>query len=397
MKTRIVIGLGFGDEGKGLTTAFLSKEPKSLVVRFSGGHQAGHTVVKDGFRHVFAQFGSGTLHGAATYYSKHCTFSPVAFMAELERLSKGGFKPEVYVDRLCPVTTFYDVFFNRALEKYNSHGSVGVGFAATVERNESPVKLFAQDLTHPGMLERKLIEIRNYYDQKIKLLPPAIWRQYESFHENNHLNDFLASAADCQKHMGLVTEADILNSGSYENIVFEGSQGVMLDMDHGVFPNVTRSNTTSKNAMRMIREYSLGKPDVYYVTRAYVTRHGNGWMPNESYMKDLQVEEYPQETNVRSEWQGSLRKSILDINTINYALQVDSSYFEGKSRFIVVTCIDQVKKFQVTLDGKLYDIEDVGDLVSMLDITPEHVYFSSSPEPDKLDTAILVKEPELSN
>lgn len=158
--TRIVIGLGFGDEGKGLTTAFLSREPKSLVVRFSGGHQAGHTVVKDGYRHVFAQFGSGTLHGAATYWSKYCTFDPAAFMLEHKKLTEAGYTPEIYVDRLAQVTTFYDIFFNQALEKYNQHGSVGVGFAATIERHEGPVKIFVQDLLHHEILKRKLKEVR---------------------------------------------------------------------------------------------------------------------------------------------------------------------------------------------------------------------------------------------
>jgi len=87
-KACIVVGLGYGDEGKGLTTDFLCGQSKfPLVIRFNGGHQAGHTVVtKDGVRHVFSSFGAGTLRNAPTYWSRYCTFSPAYLLYELESL-----------------------------------------------------------------------------------------------------------------------------------------------------------------------------------------------------------------------------------------------------------------------------------------------------------------------
>lgn len=387
MRTSIVLGLGFGDEGKGLVTAHLaSKDDKSLVVRFSGGHQAGHTVIRNGFRHVFSQFGSGTLHGAATYWSKHCTFDPVAFVAEHELLTAAGFTPEIYVDRLAPVTTFYDIFYNRAVEEYNRHGSVGVGFAATVERHTGPVKLYVQDLHHIQILKRKLKEIRAYYQDKVRSAPPAIGRYYEGVHELEAMEVFLRSAY-ILSGISLVTEREILQSAAYDHIVFEGSQGIMLDMDHGLFPNVTRSSTTSRNAMQLISDNDLPAPEIYYVTRSYTTRHGNGWMPNDDLETSLKITVNPEETNRQNEWQGKLRISMLDMDTLNYALHADSNYSHDIRRNLVITCMDQVVKFQVTNYGKVHDINELSDLVPLIDFHLELVYVSSSPDPDRLSVA----------
>ncbi|MEM9930725.1 MAG: adenylosuccinate synthetase, partial [Bacteroidota bacterium] len=88
MTTHIVLGLAFGDEGKGVTTDYLCRQAeRPLVIRFSGGHQAGHTVVSpQGRRHVFSNFGAGTLAGAPTFWSKYCTFHPVGYANEHESL-----------------------------------------------------------------------------------------------------------------------------------------------------------------------------------------------------------------------------------------------------------------------------------------------------------------------
>ena len=145
METKVVLGLGFGDEGKGLVTDYLCPQhDDTLVVRFSGGHQSGHTVVsKDGKKHTFAQFGSGTLRGVPTFWSKECTIHPAGMIKEYEALKKLGVDPVIFIDPLAPLTTFYDVFYNKALEisRKKAHGSCGVGFGATIERHESPVKV----------------------------------------------------------------------------------------------------------------------------------------------------------------------------------------------------------------------------------------------------------------
>ena len=80
---KIVIGLGYGDEGKGRTVDYLcSQNPNSIVVRFSGGQQAGHTVMTNGIKHIFSNYGAGTLQGCPTYISEHATIYPLTMLME---------------------------------------------------------------------------------------------------------------------------------------------------------------------------------------------------------------------------------------------------------------------------------------------------------------------------
>ncbi len=115
-----VIGLGFGDEGKGMVTSSLATYYNNpMIVRYSGGHQAGHTVEFAGIKHTFVNFGSGTLFGCPTYWSKHCTFEPVGFLNELavlvEKLEEKFEDIKVYVHNDCPVTTPYDILHNQKM------------------------------------------------------------------------------------------------------------------------------------------------------------------------------------------------------------------------------------------------------------------------------------------
>ncbi len=250
----IVVGLGFGDEGKGLVTSWLcSKVKNPIVVRFNGGHQAGHTVVYNGKRHVFSNFGSGSLQDVPTYWSKYCTFDPVGALNELRVLNKNL---SLFVDPDCPVVTPFDKIHNQAKERCNNHGSVGVGFGSTIERQEAYYKLHVRDFYYQEILFEKIKSIAEYYEQRddsiecIKFIEDIfIIRNKIRLHNDLILNDY--------------------------NPIFEGAQGIMLDQDYGIFPNVTRSNTTTKNALKMDRDN-----EIFYVTRSYQTRHGNGWMPN---------------------------------------------------------------------------------------------------------------------
>jgi adenylosuccinate synthase len=383
----IVLGLGFGDEGKGLMTDYLCSQfhpSDSMVVRFSGGHQAGHTVcLPDGKRHVFSQLGSGSFRGIPTFYSKYCTFSPIDFVNERDKFFKTyGKIPKFYLDGEAPVTTHYDIYYNRALEKVNNHGSCGVGFAATIERHEGPVKIFARDIKYPFILKEKLIQVKRYYENKN--FNPIAKSMYLSSDFDYGEGVFLDSVFKSSLAIDITNEYVLLK----KNIVFEGSQGILLDMDSGFFPNVTRSNTTSKNAMEIIRRNDLELPKVYYMSRAYQTRHGNGWMTNEGTIK---VDNHG-ETNVHNEWQGNLRTGILDLDLLKYSIDCDLNFSKlhlTKSHNLVITCFDQIKEMSVTLDKKKHNIsvwED--DLISHLPLSIEEFYVSSSPYSSNLKKII---------
>ncbi len=331
MKTSVVIGLQYGDEGKGLTTSSLVIE-NDLVVRFNGGHQAGHTVEKDGYRHIFSSFGAGTLEGAHTYWSEYCTFYPKAFYNERKRLVENGYTPIHFIHPLSMITTPFDIDFNRQAETNNSHGSVGVGFGATIHRTENtPFKLFAIDLTNRPLLVHKLNQIADYYSSQNK---------------QTLISEFLRYADSIE--LNICTLDEIKNN--YSNIVFEGAQGIMLDMDFGYFPNVTRSNTTSKNAMRIIKDNHLPSPDVYYIMRSYLTRHGNGFMPNET--KNICFED---KTNISHEYQGEFRQGYHSLEQLKYALKCDC-IFSGNNfnkKHLSITCLSQTDSFILIENGRM--------------------------------------------
>lgn len=340
--------MGFGDEGKGLTTSYLvSLNPKqTLVGRFNGGHQAGHTVVLGDKRHVFSSFGSGTLQDAPTWWSRFCTFYPIAFMNEYKILQSLGHEPTVYVDPLAPVTTPLDITRNHVDADANKFGSVGVGFGATLERHERHFKLYFQDLYNDAVLKAKLKNIASiFYNREIE--------------ERDGLANFMLAVSDLRKlkNVKLSTEIDFLD---YEHVVLEGAQGVLLDQEFGFFPYVTRSYTTSRKGCELLAERNLPKPDIYYVTRSYQTRHGAGPMTNEDWPVVLQNNE--NETNVTHKWQGSFRTSHLDADLLSYAVQCDSMYSAGLRKNLVITCLDQ--------HGDLIGISDKGE---RLITTPLHL------------------------
>jgi adenylosuccinate synthase len=330
--SKAVIGLAYGDEGKGLTTSYLcSKTYNPIVVRFNGGPQAGHTVVYQDKRHVFSGFGSGSLQNIPTYWSKFCCFYPMSFVREYKLLNK----PIIYVNPLSPVITRWDIDHNRHTEKKNKHGSVGMGVGSTIQRQEDHYKLFVQDLFYETVLVQKLKAIANYY-----LID----------NPEQDILEFLAAISEVKKIIQLSDDSILYKYTP----IFEGAQGILLDMDFGFFPNVTRSNTTSKNAISM---YDV--EEIFYITRSYLTRHGNGFIPGE---EKLLLKNNENETNKSHPYQGEFRTAQLDISLLNYSLACDNNFSNGRKKNLVITCMDQYK---INISALLGVIETEFDNVYM--------------------------------
>ncbi|MDY0929861.1 adenylosuccinate synthetase [Chryseobacterium sp. CFBP8996] len=347
MKTaQIVIGLGFGDEGKGITTDFLAQQDtESIVIRFSGGQQAAHTVMIDDKKHIHSSFASGALRGLPSYFTENCTIHPTFLFNEREELIKKNGNIELHIHPLAKVTTPFDVLYNRKNIKNLEHGTCGKGVGATMKRNETPFKLFAIDLIAPkSMLVEKLKGIANYYG-------------FEEGEEiETALHDFLEAI---DKIDWKIEGYEYLKS--FNHLIFEGSQGILLDMDHGVFPNVTFANTTSKNAYEVCKFLKIENIEMFYVTRSYSTRHGSGWMSNE---KELKLKNNEEETCIFNEYQKDLRFGNLDYSLLNYALKLDEAYVFANKKNLVVTCLDQL---------------DEGFKIEDLDVKFDIVYGSYSP------------------
>lgn len=341
-KNQVVIGLGFGDEGKGLTTSYLMSSllddgiPACDIVncRFNGGQQAGHTVVYDGKRHIFSQIGSAAFQGADTYISEFCTFYPPDFYNELtEFILKHGSTPIIYLDPLTKITTPYDILHNRMSTKQLKNGTVGMGFGQTIARHEDHYTLYAKDLVYPKVFEQKLKNIGKYYGN----MGSTEWEQSlmkEFYHSVEYLRSEFKGAPKAKIRL-------LWNQYPEDQyVIYEGAQGVLLDMEHGFFPNVTRSKTTIANVLDLIgpnEDY-----DLTVVTRTYQTRHGNGFMTNEDVPLVLKNNE--NETNVSHEFQGEFRTAPIDFDLLNYAL--DSLYMDMNDHLpekfnLMITCNDQ--------------------------------------------------------
>ena len=325
MKSQAVIGLGFGDEGKGKVVSYLcSLSIKPLVIRFSGGHQAGHQVViTDAFNHVFSNFGSGTLQGIDTYWSKFCTVEPVGLLNELTILIKKGVRPKLYIDGKCPITTPYDIAKNRENSETLSHGTCGIGFGQTIQREEDKCSLLFCDLFDDFVLRRKIDLIKDYYHD-ILIDPIEIIR-------------FVHDCVLLTKIPHYIKKTREFPENNYSNYIFEGSQGLLLDQDIGFFPHVTRANTGTKNILELGYE-----PEIFLVTRTYQTRHGNGPMTNENIPH--KILDNPYEKNTNGGTQGEFRITPLDLELLKYGTTRDRYIREAKHKNIVITCVDLIQE-----------------------------------------------------
>lgn len=346
-KAYLVVGLGYGDEGKGLTTDHLCKNAVGpLVIRVNGGQQAGHTVVtKEGTVHVFSNLGSGTFRGISTFWTKYCTFSPTYFIDEYKRLPN---VPTYYLDNFSPITTHYDILYNRAMEYSRGnlkHGSCGAGFGSTVNRHQY-IQFFANDLLNIKVVEEKLKRIKTYYKSKIETETKFNFDEFDHDLEDKYFINNVKSILNLHKDSLIVftNEAEIFSSmRPWQTYIFEGAQGILLDIKYGNWPHVTKSNTTSRNAMEIIdRNFPQSNIDIeiFYVSRFYHTRHGAG--PFGIFNPKITLKNTDSETNRFNQFQGKFKIDYLNIDLINYSLQCDDKYTIGYKKNLVLTCLDQL-------------------------------------------------------
>ncbi len=324
---------------------------KCIVARFNGGAQAGHTVVlPDGRRHVHSHFGSGTLSGAATFLSRHFVSNPLLFRREKIELEKLGIvAPVVFADERGMVTTPYDMLVNQWAETARGsgkHGSCGVGFGETIERNlDERFAIRISDLANAGKLKTTLDDIRRKWTlarlEKLNVLNLS-QNQKDLLAADKLRDEFIAAANEF--HTSLKTaRPEVLKTAM--GIVFEGAQGLLLDEDYGWFPNVTRSHTGLKNAVELAVEAGIKHLDCVYTTRAYATRHGAGYLPYELPAKPYaKIEDA---TNLPNPHQDSLRFGWLDLDLLSTTIAADYERYAPASsvkiiKQLAITCLDQI-------------------------------------------------------
>lgn len=349
MKAYAVIGANFGDEGKGLITDFLAHELgcDTLVVRFNGGAQAGHTVVsREGLRHVFSHFGAGTFAGCASYLSKYFVANPIIFARELAALQRLALTPSIFIDPEAPLTTPIDMFINRTVEAArgdSKHGSCGLGINETVTRGlrDASMRTTVADVLTPAALQRKLnLLLKEWLPQRLTdLRIDRACEEVRSFSAkfDTITNAFLDDCAMMTEHATITA-----NPARPASIIFEGAQGLRLDEDRiDQWPHLTRSKTGLFNVVPLSSRFGVDALNVIYITRTYLTRHGAGPLPAECAWR------FADATNTPNAYQGSLRYAPLDLPQLEYSITTDLNYarrlLPAINASLAVTCADQLE------------------------------------------------------
>jgi adenylosuccinate synthase len=355
-QARVVIGANFGDEGKGLMTDYFARPQGgrgTLVARFNGGAQAGHTVVDDaGLRHVFSHAGAGTLAGADTLLTRHFIANPMVFGREHGVLVRLGMRPRVCIDPRALVTTPYDMLINEMVETARGagrHGSVGLGINETVTRSETADfhLCIGTAVRDPAAARAVLGRIlHEWVPRRVAAL--GIGEEYARrraiIHSETLAENWLLVLGEFLRDVQVRADVDVLRE--HERVVFEGAQGLALDQARGTFPHVTRSHTGVRNVVELMNELPAAELSVTYATRAYMTRHGAG--PLEGELDDKPFPGVYDLTNVPHDFQGRLRYALLDVDALHRRIAddwADADLLErshGARMGVAVTCLDQL-------------------------------------------------------
>lgn len=368
MEVKIVLGHTFGDEGKGVTVQWLCKKAieegkKPLVVRFSGGPQAAHTIFNRGTEHICSSFGSGVLLGVPTMYTEEVYMDPICLMNEFRTLQCKGVSPKLFrgVHR---IITPYDVLAGRNNSKVISDGTCGKGIYPTFERYKH------------GQWTRVSFSLDK---------PEYILKCASNYHKIERIpkyDDMFKKAC-----LEILTEvySDKLSIKDYNVLIFEGTQGLLLDMDCGLYPNVTPSRV----GLNGLRSSVLKNAEVYLVTRTYTTRHGNGYEPKIPCPFDLSNK---YETNVTNEFQGNFKTGALEVGLLNRAYErhcIDNYVRKyNMSLNLVITHMDVIDGEFKIAEGDAYlkgcRITNYEKCYSMIErhlcYRPDCVYYNDSVE-----------------
>ena len=280
-KNVVVIGTQWGDEGKGKLVDLLTDQAKA-VVRFQGGHNAGHTLVIDGKTTVLHLVPSGVLReNVQCLIGNGVVLSPEALLKEIKILEAAGIpvRSRLLISEACALILPIHVAIDQAREiakGAKAIGTTGRGIGPAYEDKIARRGIRAADLLNPELFTEKLRELTKFHNFMLTeyYKVPAV-----------DFDTMLADSLELAEHIKpmLIDVAEKLHAyqAKGDNLLFEGAQGALLDIDHGTYPYVTSSNTTAGGAATGT---GVGPLDIDYVlgiTKAYSTRVGNGPFPTE--------------------------------------------------------------------------------------------------------------------
>jgi len=280
----VVVGTQWGDEGKGKVVDWLTTHAHG-VIRFQGGHNAGHTLVIKGVKTALQLIPSGIMReGVACYIGNGVVVDPTHLLLEIERLEAIGVevRSRLFLSESCPLILPFHVEVDRAREALRETsgagkiGTTGKGIGPAYEDKVARRALRVQDLKHPERFAAKLRELVDLHNFALGGYLKSTPLEFQPIFDHamkvaEHLKPLLADVGYRLHRSHLAGE----------NLLFEGAQGTLLDIDHGTYPYVTSSNCVAGNAAAgsgvgpQMLQYILG------ITKAYTTRVGGGPFPTE--------------------------------------------------------------------------------------------------------------------
>ena len=312
---KAVIGLQWGDEGKGKIVDFLS-EKFDLVARYQGGNNAGHTVIVEDITYKLNLIPSGVIRGKVCFLGQGIVLDPEHFLKEYEQICEKISNPKIYLSSNIPLILPY----HKQLDKINESilsgedkigtTAKGIGPAYQDKVGRKSIKLY--DLKSLDKIREKLENIKKFYD--------PVLNAYQE--ELINIDKYISILDSFYTKVGplIIDNSYIKKNFNQNNILFEGAQGALLDLDHGSYPFVTSSNTISSNIV-------IGSGfQVDYQTvgifKAYATRVGNGPFPSELFDE---IGDYIAETGVEfgTVTKRKRRCGWLDLVSLKYSCQVN--------------------------------------------------------------------------
>lgn len=352
MTNLVVIGLEFGDEGKGKVVDYLA-EAYDITVRFQGGCNAGHTVETSGKSFKFRLIPSGAIRGKKAVIGNGVVVDPSVLAAEIEELHEAGIQFDFVVSNRAHITTPYHIQLDELQETAKGKDKVGTtksGIGPSYASKAHRTGLRAGDFCSGDAEERwnqylhqskRMIE--QAYAAELTESPDSVWSSLKS-----HMGTLEEYVGDS----GAVLREAIRNG---QRVLFEGAQGTLLDIDHGTYPYVTSSNCIAAAAATGSGVPPNALDMILGVFKAYTTRVGSGPFPTELHgdTADLLRDQGREFGTVTGR---PRRCGWLDLVALNYAIRLNGATHLAMSKLDVMSGVDPINVCtKYTLDGEEID------------------------------------------
>ena len=281
MKNIVVVGTQWGDEGKGKIVDFLSEEA-DVIVRFQGGHNAGHTLVIDGTTYKLSILPSGIIReDKISIIGNGVVLNPWSLLDEIQKLKKLGIiisNKNLKISKSAPlILPIHSLIDNsREIQRGNSKiGTTGRGIGPAYEDKVARRAIRVSDLEDPKLLKEKIYKIVDHHNIWLKAMNVEIADAEKIYLDLLDISNLILNYAEDT----WFTLQELKDQG--KKILFEGAQGAMLDIDHGTYPFVTSSSTVAGQAASGSGFGSTNLNSILGITKAYTTRVGSGPFPTE--------------------------------------------------------------------------------------------------------------------